>query len=291
MENNQNKIVLLHWIGRFGNRMFQYAFGCSYAKKFNCIFYIPSEWEGTVLFTQPEYCKIITDDILKPLLLKAGCNHELNNFNLYNDNPCEFDKFTGKVYSYMNPYTFHEAINDFRKNNTISKYSYDAKLRGNIIFRELYPDNPGFESLGLFLLASFDFGPEIYNITNNYLKQIIPNYPNICNNKYDKKIIIGLHSRHQPKMKYEHNIDTLLLNILKDVRITEKEKECIVLFATDRPETISMFRNFTTSINCKLVYLEKENLNYKKISGGTVRSEHGIYCYNNIIVIIFYNNK
>ena len=64
MENNQNKIVLLHWIGRFGNRMFQYAFGCSYAKKFNCIFYIPSQWEGTVLFTQPEYCKIITDDIL-----------------------------------------------------------------------------------------------------------------------------------------------------------------------------------------------------------------------------------
>ena len=50
MNTTPNKIVLLHWIGRFGNRMFQYAFGCSYAKRYNCIFYIPSEWEGSIIF-------------------------------------------------------------------------------------------------------------------------------------------------------------------------------------------------------------------------------------------------
>ena len=50
MNTNPNKLVLLQWIGRFGNRMFQYAFGCSYAKRYNCIFYLPSEWEGTIIF-------------------------------------------------------------------------------------------------------------------------------------------------------------------------------------------------------------------------------------------------
>ena len=65
MENCKNKIVQLRWIGRFGNRMFQYAFGCAYAKKFNCIYYMPSEWEGTYLFCENKYVKIITDDTLR----------------------------------------------------------------------------------------------------------------------------------------------------------------------------------------------------------------------------------
>jgi hypothetical protein len=63
MENK--KIVLLHWTGRFGNRMFLYSFGCQYAKKYNCTFYIPSEWEGTTLFVKNPYVKIIPDDELR----------------------------------------------------------------------------------------------------------------------------------------------------------------------------------------------------------------------------------
>ena len=59
------KIILLHWIGRFGNRMFLYAFGCQYAKKYNCTFYIPSAWEGTSVFVDNEYVKIIPDDELR----------------------------------------------------------------------------------------------------------------------------------------------------------------------------------------------------------------------------------
>ena len=72
MENIQNKIVLLHWIGRFGNRMFQYAFGCSYAKKYNCIFYVPSEWEGDIIFRENKYCKIITNDLLRHHINQTG---------------------------------------------------------------------------------------------------------------------------------------------------------------------------------------------------------------------------
>ena len=62
---DQKKIIQLRWIGRFGNRMFQYVFGCAYAKKFNCTYYIPSEWEGTQLFRSNRYCKIIPDDTLR----------------------------------------------------------------------------------------------------------------------------------------------------------------------------------------------------------------------------------
>jgi hypothetical protein len=54
-----NKIIMTHWVGRFGNRMFQYLFGCAYAKKYNCIFYLYSKWEGNILFKENKYCKVI----------------------------------------------------------------------------------------------------------------------------------------------------------------------------------------------------------------------------------------
>ena len=38
LENKKiRKIINTHWHGRFGNRMFTYAYGCSYAKKNDCI--------------------------------------------------------------------------------------------------------------------------------------------------------------------------------------------------------------------------------------------------------------
>ena len=56
-------IMNLHWIGRLGNRLFQYAFMMDYANKHpNCTVYLPSEWEGDSLFVKPPNCKIIPDD-------------------------------------------------------------------------------------------------------------------------------------------------------------------------------------------------------------------------------------
>jgi hypothetical protein len=43
-------ILLLHWNGRFGNRMHQYAYGATYARVNRCRFLLPSDWEGTHLF-------------------------------------------------------------------------------------------------------------------------------------------------------------------------------------------------------------------------------------------------
>ena len=52
MKKEKDKIMMVHWNGRFGNRFFSYMFGRSYADKFNLDFYLPSEWEGTHLFRE-----------------------------------------------------------------------------------------------------------------------------------------------------------------------------------------------------------------------------------------------
>ena len=115
MDLTKNKLVQIHWIGRFGNRMFQYAFGCAYAKKYNCIYYRPSEWEGDVLFNSVPYAQIITDDLLRLNLnqtLPAFDNKPArrNALNLYN-------KRTGDNVEYV--YCGHQ--------NTIGKtnFAYD----------------------------------------------------------------------------------------------------------------------------------------------------------------------
>lgn len=46
----QPSLLLLHWHGRFGNRMHQYAYGVTYARINECRFWLPSHWEGTHLF-------------------------------------------------------------------------------------------------------------------------------------------------------------------------------------------------------------------------------------------------
>lgn len=43
-------ILLLHWHGRFGNRMHQYAYGVTHARLTGRRFWLPSQWEGTHLF-------------------------------------------------------------------------------------------------------------------------------------------------------------------------------------------------------------------------------------------------
>lgn len=65
------KIVNVHWIGRLGNRMFQYAFGCSYAFKHGIIYYTPSEWEGSVLFKPFPYARPIPNGKFRDCVMHA----------------------------------------------------------------------------------------------------------------------------------------------------------------------------------------------------------------------------
>lgn len=61
---SKEKAVMVHWNGRFGNRVFSYMFGKSYCDKNNIDFYLPSEWEGTRLFKNTGD-KIIPNDKLR----------------------------------------------------------------------------------------------------------------------------------------------------------------------------------------------------------------------------------
>lgn len=57
----------LRWAGRFGNRMFQYAYGASWARHTGLPFWIPSPWEGTHLFARQDH-HLITDPALRAVL-------------------------------------------------------------------------------------------------------------------------------------------------------------------------------------------------------------------------------
>src|SRR5215471_11807368 len=50
-------------MGRFGNRMFQYAYGATFARLTGRDYFLPSEWEGTRLFKAQPYAVIGTPDI------------------------------------------------------------------------------------------------------------------------------------------------------------------------------------------------------------------------------------
>ena len=56
-------LLQLQWRGRFGNRMFQYAYGATYARLTGLEFWMPSEWEGTRLFKQQPHRVVENDDI------------------------------------------------------------------------------------------------------------------------------------------------------------------------------------------------------------------------------------
>ena len=56
-------LLQLRWRGRFGNRLFQYAYGATYARLTGLEFWIPSEWEGTRLFRHQPHRVVENDDI------------------------------------------------------------------------------------------------------------------------------------------------------------------------------------------------------------------------------------
>jgi len=56
-------LLQIHWGGRFGNRLFQYAYGATYARLNGLEFWLPSEWEGSRLFSKQPHKVVENDDI------------------------------------------------------------------------------------------------------------------------------------------------------------------------------------------------------------------------------------
>jgi len=56
-------LLQLRWTGRFGNRLFQYAYGATYARLTGLEFQLPSEWEGTRLFLRQTHRVVENEEI------------------------------------------------------------------------------------------------------------------------------------------------------------------------------------------------------------------------------------
>jgi len=63
----QRSLFQRRWIGRFGNRLHQYAYGASYANLFNVKYQVISAWEGDLLFEEKHHHVIEDDDLRESL--------------------------------------------------------------------------------------------------------------------------------------------------------------------------------------------------------------------------------
>jgi hypothetical protein len=102
-KKKSNDVFLIHWNGRFGNRMHTYAYLKNRATMLNGELFLPSDWEGKFLFKNLDY-SIIEDDELRSRI---------------NQTAAEFDTFDSRI----------AAVENFS-----SRSSYDIKY--------ISPDNP-----------------------------------------------------------------------------------------------------------------------------------------------------
>lgn len=110
IKSKKDQVVMVHWNGRFGNRVFSYMYGRTLADKFNMDFYLPSEWEGTHLFKDKGY-KVIEDDELR---MRVNQTHpSMDNINFRMDAISDYNKRNNSNIQYINP----DKFEDFGKTN------------------------------------------------------------------------------------------------------------------------------------------------------------------------------
>jgi len=92
----------LHWIGRFGNRMFQVAYGKTLEKSFGVEYRTVSKWEGDVLFKNCK-SKIIQDKKLLEECSKVALGPDSNSFEEWSRVIDEYNKRTGSNTKFIFP--------------------------------------------------------------------------------------------------------------------------------------------------------------------------------------------
>jgi hypothetical protein len=97
---DDNKIICAGWIGRFGNKCHSYLYGKHIEKKFNQKFYIPSLWEGSVLFNNP--APVVSDEFREHRMVYGGGSWGTN----------EFDKNQKTIGSYNEKYSDNVVLRD-----------------------------------------------------------------------------------------------------------------------------------------------------------------------------------
>ena len=146
-----DKIVMVHWNGRFGNRVFSYMFGKHYANKHNLDFYLPSAWEGSRLFVDSGV-KTITNDKLrlqvnqskKPMDSLEYRKKAIDTYNrTTNDNLVYFNPDTQGQNEHRNAFfdslCIHSDANfrDYNKQQILQWLQFSDEVKNLDIYKEL----------------------------------------------------------------------------------------------------------------------------------------------------------
>jgi hypothetical protein len=110
-----NNVMLVHWNGRFGNRMHTYAYMHARAKKFGGKLFLPSDWEGKHLFNL-DY-EIVDDEDLRLHL-----NQSIKPFDDLSYRLKRVEEFNGK-----SGYNF-KYVNADNPNENFKKLDHDAAI-------------------------------------------------------------------------------------------------------------------------------------------------------------------
>ena len=94
---------LIHWIGRFGNRMFQVAYGKTYELRFGVEFRTISEWEGDFIFKNYK-TKLVQDDEFRNDLNKYGSQSDGQTLEGWQEIIVKYNKRTKSDLSFVFPY-------------------------------------------------------------------------------------------------------------------------------------------------------------------------------------------
>lgn len=77
----RKSLLQRRWIGRFGNRLHQYAYGATYSTRFNLDYQVISSWEGDLLFAE-KYHSVIADNGLREKLSSLPNNDKADSQRL-----------------------------------------------------------------------------------------------------------------------------------------------------------------------------------------------------------------
>lgn len=104
LKSKQPKTLnLIHWIGRFGNRMFQVAYGKIYENRFGVEFRTVSKWEGDFLFKNCQ-SKLIQDEEFRKDLEDYGKMHSGHTLEKWEEIVNKNNKRTKSNLTFTYPY-------------------------------------------------------------------------------------------------------------------------------------------------------------------------------------------
>ncbi|MFT6546485.1 MAG: hypothetical protein ACJAT2_003833 [Bacteriovoracaceae bacterium] len=116
---NGQDVLIMHWNGRFGNRMHTYAYAHERAKMFNGTLYLPSEWEGDQLFNLNH--KVIYDDELRLHINQSTKPFDEIDYRMTKIN--EFSSRSDFDFKYANADNPNENYTDFGQDVCIDSVS------------------------------------------------------------------------------------------------------------------------------------------------------------------------